>query len=65
MNVQKFKRIANRRAQKGITMIEYALIAAVVAVAIIGAWGAFGDSLKTLFTNISQDMTYTPKNTTQ
>ena len=41
------------RSQKGVTMIEYALIAALVAVVVIGALTALGGNLTTIFTNVS------------
>jgi pilus assembly protein Flp/PilA len=41
------------RSQKGVTMIEYALIAALVAVLVIGALTALQGGLTTTFTNIA------------
>jgi pilus assembly protein Flp/PilA len=41
------------KSQKGVTMIEYALIAALVAVVVIGALQLVGGNLTTIFTNIS------------
>lgn len=48
-------RLARRlgRDRSGATAIEYGLIAALVAVVIIGAVGAVGTNLKTQFTNIA------------
>jgi pilus assembly protein Flp/PilA len=40
--------------EKGVTMIEYALIAALMAVAIIAALTAFGDTLSSVFDNIGK-----------
>jgi pilus assembly protein Flp/PilA len=40
-------------SQKGVTMIEYALIAALVAVVVIGALQLLGGNLTTIFTSIS------------
>ncbi|WP_284177613.1 Flp family type IVb pilin [Rhabdaerophilum sp. SD176] len=40
------------RDRSGATAIEYSLIAALMAAAIITALGTFGDSLKTAFANI-------------
>jgi pilus assembly protein Flp/PilA len=44
------------RDESGATAIEYGLIAALVAVAIIAALTLLGGSLETLFTNISTDL---------
>ena len=41
---------------KGATAIEYGLIAALIAVAAIGAMSALGGKLKTTFTNVSSNM---------
>ena len=41
------------KSQKGVTMIEYALIAALVAVVAIGAITALGGSINTMFQSIS------------
>lgn len=41
------------KSQKGVTMIEYALIAALVAVVAIAALTALGGNLTTIFTSIS------------
>ncbi len=41
------------RSQKGVTMIEYALIAALVAVVAITALGLLGTNLTAIFTTIS------------
>ncbi len=37
----------------GVTAIEYGLIAALVAVVCIAAWGLLGNSLSTIFNNIA------------
>ena len=42
--------------ESGATAIEYGLIAALIAVAIIGAAGAVGGSLKATFTSISTSL---------
>jgi pilus assembly protein Flp/PilA len=39
--------------QKGATAIEYGLIAALIAVACIGAFSAVGDNLNATFTKVS------------
>lgn len=39
-------------SQKGVTMIEYALIAALVAVAAIVTLGLLGDELNTIFQSV-------------
>jgi pilus assembly protein Flp/PilA len=41
---------------KGATAIEYGLIAALIAVAAIGAMSSLGGKLKTTFTNVSNNM---------
>lgn len=41
------------KSQKGVTMIEYALIAALVAVVVITALQLLGTNLTTIFTNIA------------
>jgi pilus assembly protein Flp/PilA len=45
-----FKLIRN---EKGATAIEYGLIAALIAVACIGAMGSVGSKLNNTFTNVS------------
>ena len=42
---------------KGATAIEYGLIAALIAVAAIGAMGTMGGKLKNTFTNVGNSMT--------
>lgn len=42
---------------KGATAIEYGLIAALIAVAAIGAMTSLGGKLKNTFTNVSNNMT--------
>lgn len=51
----KFKLSATRllKGQEGVTAIEYALIAALVAVVIIGGATLLGTNLNTLFVNIA------------
>ena len=44
------------REDKGVTAIEYGLIAALIGVAIITAVGLVGDSLDEVFTKISTDL---------
>lgn len=44
------------RDQKGATAVEYGLIAALIAVAIIGGVTAVGTSLSTTFTNVSANL---------
>jgi len=41
---------------KGATAIEYGLIAALIAVAAIGAMSTLGGKLKTTFSNVSNNM---------
>ena len=50
-----FKRFAND--ESGATAIEYGLIAAGIAVAIITAVGTVGDSLNTMFGDVSTELT--------
>jgi pilus assembly protein Flp/PilA len=45
--------------ESGATAIEYGLIAALIAVAIIGAAGLLGNSLAHLFNSISNNLTPT------
>lgn len=42
-----------RKSEKGATAIEYGLIAALIAVVIIGGLGTLGTTLNTKFTDIS------------
>lgn len=44
------------KSEAGVTAIEYGLIAALIAVAIIGAVTLLGGSLSGLFTKISSDI---------
>lgn len=39
---------------KGVTAIEYALLAALIAMAIVGAVGAVGDALTIFFDDVAQ-----------
>ena len=41
---------------KGATAIEYGLIAALIAVAAIGAMGTVGNKLQTTFTNVGNNL---------
>ncbi len=43
--------------EEGATAIEYGLIAALIAVAIITAAGNIGDSLDTMFSSVSNELT--------
>ena len=45
-----------RKNESGATAIEYGLIAALIAVAAIGAMTALGNSLNNLFTGVSNDL---------
>jgi pilus assembly protein Flp/PilA len=42
--------------QKGATAIEYGLIAALIAVAAIGAMSSIGSNLKTTFNNVADNL---------
>lgn len=44
------------RNQRGATMIEYALLAALIAVAAIAAMTLLGDSLSAIFTSITAQL---------
>ncbi|MGL5865966.1 MAG: Flp family type IVb pilin [Dermatophilaceae bacterium] len=45
-------RIASLRDEKGATAVEYGLMVALIAAAIIGAVALLGDNLVTLFTDV-------------
>jgi pilus assembly protein Flp/PilA len=45
-----------RKDNKGATAIEYGLIAALIAVAAIGAMSTVGTKLKATFTNVGEQM---------
>ena len=45
------------KEEEGVTAIEYGLIAALIAVAIIAAVAAVGTSLQTVFQNVSDALT--------
>ncbi|GAL99416.1 Flp family type IVb pilin [Sphingomonas parapaucimobilis] len=47
---------------KGATAIEYGLIAALIAVAAIGAMNSIGTTLNTTFTNVSHKLASPPSN---
>lgn len=49
----KFSAVRFVKSEEGVTAIEYALIAALVAVVIIGGATLLGTNLNTLFTNIA------------
>lgn len=51
----KFLKVLND--QKGATAIEYGLIAALIAVAAIGAMSSVGNKLNTTFNNVSNSLT--------
>jgi pilus assembly protein Flp/PilA len=42
--------------RKGVTALEYGLIASLIAVAIVGAITGLGTKLSTVFTNITADL---------
>lgn len=52
MSFHTAKNTFRRKAEKGITMIEYALIAAVVAVTIVGGFKFLAGSVNEKFTEI-------------
>ena len=43
--------------QKGLTMIEYALLASMLAIVAIGTLQSMGTSLKSLFTTVNNSLT--------
>ncbi len=45
-----------RRDERGVTALEYALIAALIAVAIVGALATLGSDLNTTFTTIATNL---------
>ncbi len=45
--------------RKGVTALEYGLIAALISVVIIGAFGLLGGGLTTAFTNIANTLSGT------
>jgi pilus assembly protein Flp/PilA len=57
MNLQLCKFHALRSDTRGVTAMEYGLIAALVAVVIIGTVTTLGTNLKTVFTSISTGLT--------
>lgn len=56
MKLQTMKNALSRRAQKGVTMIEYALIAALIAVAAIAALTLIGGETKSTFSAVGTQM---------
>lgn len=56
MKLQTMKNVLSRRAQKGVTMIEYALIAALIAVAAIAALTLIGGETKSTFSAVGTQM---------
>lgn len=57
MNKSKFLNIANLKKQKGVTMIEYALIAALISVVAILALTNAGTQVKTTYNTIVTKLT--------
>ena len=45
-----------RRDEQGVTALEYALIAALIAVAIVGALSTLGSDLNTTFSSIATNL---------
>lgn len=56
MKLQQIKNTLKRRAEKGVTMIEYALIAALVAIAAVTILGTVGNDLTNIFTKVSANL---------
>ena len=48
--------VSSFRNQRGATMIEYALLAALIAVAAIATMTLLGDGLSDIFTNITTEL---------
>ena len=46
-------KFTKRRKERGVTSLEYAVIAGVLVVALIGIFQALGTNIGTLFTNIT------------
>ena len=51
------KRWVSRRTEKGASSVEYALLAALIALAIIGAVAFFGSQTRDLFQNSCESLT--------
>ncbi|NTW56049.1 MAG: Flp family type IVb pilin [Chlorobiaceae bacterium] len=51
------KRVFDVKSQKGVTMIEYALIASLIAVAVIVILTTTGSNLKNVFSYVSSQLT--------
>lgn len=47
-----FTKQTSKKSQSGVTMIEYALIAALIAIAAIAALKLIGGDVSTMFTNV-------------
>lgn len=56
MKLQTMKHMMKRRTQKGVTMIEYALIAALIAVAAVVVLGTIGNDINTKFGTVSNSL---------
>jgi len=54
--MENLKSVVTRKLQKGATVIEYALIAALVSVAAIVAFSALGTKVNTTMSNVSTSM---------
>lgn len=57
MNKAANKQLVLKRKQEGASLIEYAVIAALVVVVAVGALGALGGQLTTTFENIKTALT--------
>jgi pilus assembly protein Flp/PilA len=56
LNFLKYAALALNTDRKAVTAIEYALIAALIAVVIIGAVSAVGTNLSTTFNTVSSEL---------
>jgi pilus assembly protein Flp/PilA len=56
------KKIAQEKSEAGASMVEYALIAALIAIVCIGGLTVLGQSASTKFSQISSAVTAAPTN---
>jgi len=57
MNKAARKQLVLKRKQEGASLIEYAVIAALVVAIAVAGFGVLGDGLETAFTNITNTLT--------
>jgi len=51
---QLVRKLLPRRYQRGVTAVEYALLASLIAIAAIGAFSATGDSVLALYKHVAE-----------